>query len=103
MFSKGFSLKVGYRVNPLSCNKFEELTLSQTSNFRLFQTERLGNDNFKFDEKGRKFSKWVENTVGKRRSCSLQAISPFPTVFSKDLNCRHVKARACLEKGEKDL
>ena len=28
---------------------------------------------------------------GKRRNCSLRAISPFPTVFSKDLYWRHVK------------
>ena len=28
---------------------------------------------------------------GKRRNCSLRAISPFPTVSSKDLYCRHVK------------
>ena len=40
-------------------------------------------DNFKFNENGRKFSKSVENTVGKR-DCSLQALSPFPTMFSKD-------------------
>ena len=33
---------------------------------------------------------------GKRRNCSLRAISPFPTVFSKALYCRHVKTRACL-------
>ena len=38
------------------------LTLSQTTNFRLFKTE---GENFKFDENGRKFTKWVENTVGK--------------------------------------
>ena len=36
---------------------------------------------------------------GKRRNCSFQAISPFPTVFSKDLCHRLVKARACLGKG----
>ena len=35
-----------------------------------------------FYENGRKFSKRVEKT-GKRRNCSLWAISPFPTVFSK--------------------
>ena len=40
---------------------------------------------------GRKHGKW--------RNCSLRAISPFPTVFSKDLYCRHVKTRACLGKG----
>ena len=30
----------------------------------------------------------------------LKAISPFPTVFSKDLYCRHIKTRACLGKGK---
>ena len=39
---------------------------------------------------------------GKRRNCLLQAISPFPTVFSKDLYCRQVKTRACLEKSRHD-
>ena len=33
------------------------------TNFRLFQTEIVTDDNFKFDENGRKFSKRVENTV----------------------------------------
>ena len=41
----------------------KELTISQTTNFRLFQTERVYN--FRFDKDGRKFSRWVENTVGK--------------------------------------
>ena len=35
---------------------------------------------------------------GKKRICSLQAISPFPTVFSEDLHCRHVKAGTCFGK-----
>ena len=36
------------------------------TNFRLFQTEKgFAGDNFKFDENSRKFSKQVENTVGK--------------------------------------
>ena len=37
------------------------------TNFGRFQTERVCNfnDTFKFDEIGRKFSKQVENTVGK--------------------------------------
>ena len=45
------------------------------------------------------FFKRKENTVGKKRNRSLQAISPFPTVFSKNLYCRQEKTRACLEKG----
>ena len=36
---------------------------------------------------------------GKRRKCLLQAISPFPTVFSKDLYCRHVKNQGLFGKG----
>ena len=34
----------------------------------------------------------------KRRNCSLRAISPFPTVFSKNLCCRPVKTRVCWER-----
>ena len=58
--------------------------------------KEFADDNFKFDENGTKFSKRLENTVGKEKNCSLRAISPFPTVFSKALYCRHVKTRACL-------
>ena len=66
------------------------------TNFRLFQTERVfGDDGFKFDENCRKFPKWAENTVEKGEI----ACSPFPTVISTDLYCRHVKTRACLGKG----
>ena len=36
-------------------------------------------DNFKFNEKGRK-----SPDSGKRRNCLLRAISSFPTAFSKD-------------------
>ena len=38
----------------------------------------------------------VRKHSGKRRNRSLRAISPFPTVFSKDLYCRHAKATAYL-------
>ena len=51
-------------------------------------------------EMAEKFSKWVENTGGKRKSCSLRAIAPLPSVFSKDFYCRYVNTRACLGKGE---
>ena len=61
--------------------------------------KELADDNFEFDENGRTFSKRVKKHGGKRRNCSLRAISPFPTVFSKDLYCRPVKTRACLGKG----
>ena len=56
---------------------------------------------FKFDEKGVKFSKRAVKYSEKRKNCSLRAIPPFPTVFSKDLFCRQVKTRVCLGKGQK--
>ena len=55
-------------------------------------------DNFKFDENGRKLQT-ARKPCGKRRNYSFQAISPFPTEFSKDLYSKHVKSRACLGKG----
>ena len=39
--------------------------LTQTTNFRLMQTEKFASDNFEFDENGRKLSKSLENTIGK--------------------------------------
>ena len=82
-----------------SCSKIllfgKELTLSKRQILGSSKLKEFADDNFKMDENGRKFSKRVENTVGKGEI----AISPFPTVFSKDLYCRHVKTRACLGKG----
>ena len=40
----------------------------------------------------------VRKHCAKRRNYSLRAISPFLTVFTKDLYCRHVKTRAVWEK-----
>ena len=64
------------------------------------QIEDFADTNFKLQQNGRKFSKWIENT-GKRRNCSLRAISPFPTVFSRVLYCRHVKKKSLFWKGLK--
>ena len=67
------------------------LTLSQTTNYRLSKLKEKADDYFKSDENS-KFSKRVEIT-GKKTNCSLQAISPFPRVFSKDLHSRHLKKK----------
>ena len=60
--------------------------------------KEFADDNFKFDENSRKFSKRVE-TSGKRRNCLLRAISPFPTVFSKGSFPRGVKMCHCVGMG----
>ena len=76
------------------------LSLSQTTKFRLFQIEGISRQQFQIWYKWQKVHKTGRKHSGKRRNCSLRAISPFPTVFSKHLCCRHVKTRACLGKGE---
>ena len=46
--------------------------------------KEFADDNFKFDENGRKFSEMVKKHCGKRRNCSLQAIFPFShSVFKR--------------------
>ena len=67
------------------------------TNFRLFQTESVY-DIFNVDENGKKFSKQVENTVGKGEIAHYEQFLLFP-VFSKDLYSRHEKTLASLGKG----
>ena len=73
------------------------LILSQTTNFRLIQTQRVYRQQCKLNENGMEFSKRVEH-CGKRRHCSFQAISHFHSFFLKYLYCRHITTRACLER-----
>ena len=65
------------------CDIFSSLTLSQTTNFRLFQTEEFTDNNFKFDENGRKFSKRVENTDAKGEIALHEQFLLFPQCFQK--------------------
>ena len=58
----------------------------------------FADNNFKLDDKARKFSKQVENTVGKGEIARYEQCLLFP-VFSKGLHRRHVKTRACLGKS----
>ena len=68
-------------------------------NFRVSKLKEFADNNLKFDKNGRKFSKRVENTVEKGESAHYEQFSPFPTMFSKDLYCIHLKTRACLGRG----
>ena len=58
--------------------KNQEKCLSQ--NPQILSTD----DSFKFNENGRPFLQMGRKHCGKRRNCSLRAISPFPTVFTSD-------------------
>ena len=45
--------------------------------------KEFADDNFKFDESGRKLSKWVENTVGKGEIARYEQFLLFPQRFQK--------------------
>ena len=45
--------------------------------------KEFADDIFKFDENGRKFSKWVENTVGKGEIAHYEQFLLFPQCFQK--------------------
>ena len=52
--------------------------------FRLFsELKEFVDDNFKFDENSRKFSKRVENTVGKGEIARCEQFLLFPQCFPK--------------------
>ena len=48
-----------------------------------FPNDKFADDNFKFDENGRKFSKQVENTVGKGETAHHAQFLLFPNCFQK--------------------
>ena len=60
-----------------------KLTLSHTTNFRLFQTERVCRRQFKVYENGRKFWKQVEKTVGKGEIVRNEQFFLFTQCFHK--------------------
>ena len=59
------------------------LTLSQTTDFRLFQTEQFVDDNYKFEKHDRKFLGQVENTVGTGEIARYEQFLLFPQCFQK--------------------
>ena len=75
------------------------LTHYQTTNSRLFQLKEFADDNFKFEENGRKLSKWVENTVGKGEIARTEQFLLFPQCFQKGLFPRGVKRCHCVGMG----
>ena len=89
-----------------SCSKTlntDHLTLSQTTNFVLFLTERVCSQQCWIWWKWQKVLKKGRKNFWKRRNCLSWALSPFPTLFSKDFYWRDVKTRACLGKGKKSF
>ena len=67
-----------YRVKGLSA-----LTLYQTTIIDSFKLKEFAEEIFKFDYNSRKFSKQVENTVGKGEIAHYEQFLLFPQCFQK--------------------
>ena len=59
------------------------LTFSQTTNLDPSKLTEFAADNFKFHENSRKFSKRIENTVGKGEIARYEQLLLFPLCFQK--------------------
>ena len=59
------------------------LTHYQTTNFRLFQSERVCRRQFQIWRNGRKLYKWIENIVGKGEIAHYEQFLLFPQCFKK--------------------
>ena len=57
---------------------FPKRQILDSSKFKVF-----ADDNFKFDENGRKYFKWVENAVGKGEITRYEQFLLFPQCFQK--------------------
>ena len=65
---------------------FHSLLLSPTTRRQILDSSKLkefADDDFKFDENGRKLSKWVENNVGKGEFALYEQFLLFPQCFQK--------------------
>ena len=82
---------------------FINLTLSQTTIFYPSKLKEFTDDNFIFDENGRKLSKWVENSVGKREIARYEQFLLFPQCFKKRLLLQTRKNQGLFGKGLREI
>ena len=91
-FELGPVLKfVLWSVNPLPDDKILDWS----------ELKQSADDNFEFDVNSRKFSKVVENTVGKGEIARYEQFLLFPQCFQKGLFLRGVKRCHCVGMADK--
>ena len=61
----------------------DNLTLPKRQILDSSKLKQSADNNFKIDENGRKFSKWVENTVGNGEIACYEQFLLFPQCFQK--------------------
>ena len=79
MFGKGLTIK----PFPTSLNADSVYPITRRQILDSSKLKEFANDNFKFDENGRKLSKWVENTVGKGEITHYEQFLLFLQRFQK--------------------
>ena len=95
---KSFHSVVCLSLSFLTCHlALKPITRRQTLDSS--KLKEFADDNFRFDENGRKLSKQVENTVGKGEIARYKQFLLFP-VFSKGLFPRAVKRCHCVGMGK---
>ena len=67
-------------MNTLDSFSYLQLTHYQTTNFKL---KDFADDNFKFEENGRKLLKPIDNTVGKGEIARYEQFLLYPQCFQK--------------------
>ena len=75
--NKPLAPRFSQRISELCVNPFPN------DKFQTSKLKALADVNFKFDENGRKFSKWVENTVGKGEIARYEQFLLFQKCFQK--------------------
>ena len=74
------------------------LTLSRTTNFiHSSKLKEFADDNFEYDEYGKKFSKRLAILLEKEKLL-VTSFFFFSHSVSKDMYCRHIKTRVCFVK-----
>ena len=64
----------------------QSLTFAKQQVLDSSKLKEFADNKFKFDEDGRKFSKWIKKTLGKREVPHYEQLLPFPQCFQKTCN-----------------
>ena len=69
----------------LKASADDKMDVTEKLQFNPFPNDKFTDDSCQFDENGRKFSKPVENAVGKEEIALYEHFLLFPQCFQKDL------------------
>ena len=81
-------------MNPMEM-KIYPLPITRRQILDWSKLKQSADDNFKFDENIRQFSKWVENTVDKGENARYEQFLLFPQCFQKACFPGHQKVSLC--------